>query len=148
MKLSNYNKALENLEKIIIESNIDGTYGDGETLVNNEDFPIEHEFSDQLYMRKMKMKAGSIVISAIHETEHFWFLLKGRILVCTDGETVEHIAPCYTKSEYGAKRLIKCIEDCLFINVHKNPSNTQDLNEIEKNIYSMSWEEHHNKKNI
>ena len=148
MKLSNYNKALENLERAIIESNIEGVYGDGKTLVDNEDFPVEHEFSDQLYMRKMKMKAGSIVISAIHETEHFWFLLEGKILVVTDGETVEHIAPCYTKSEYGAKRLIKCIEDCLFINVHKNPSNTHDLNEIEKEIYSMSWEEHHNKKNI
>lgn len=148
MKLSNYNKAIENLEQSIINSNAEGLYGDGKNLVNNDDFPIEHDFADQLYMRKMKMKSGSMVISAIHETEHFWFLLSGKILVSTNGETVEHIAPCYSKSEYGDKRLILCIEDCLFINIHKNTSNTHDLEEIEKNLYSMNWKEHNNKKNI
>lgn len=147
MKLNKYNKIVEDLENALINLQPEGIYGDGKILVNNEEFPIGHEFADQLYMRKMEMKAGSVVISAIHETEHFWFLLKGIILVATNGETVEHIAPCYTKSEYGAKRIILCIEDCLFINVHKNPTNTHDLNEIEKTIYSMNWEEHNNKKN-
>ena len=148
MKPSKFMAQLEGLQKSLIECaklGQEGVYGDGEDLVNNEEFPIEHDFSDQLYMRKMKMKAGSMVISAIHHTEHFWFLMYGRILVATDGETVEHIAPCYSLSIKGAKRLIMCLEDCLFINIHKNPTNTKNIEEVENNLYSMTIEEFNKK---
>ena len=142
-KLSNYKQRLENLQNVLIENNnIEGIYGDGKNLVNNDVFKITHDFSDQLYMRKMIMPAGSFVVSAIHHTDHFWFLLVGRILVTTDGEEIEHIAPCYEKSIKGAKRLIKCLEDCLFINVHKNPTNTKNMKKIEKKLYSFTIEEY------
>ena len=148
-KLSNYTKKLEVLQEVLIANNHeDFIYGDGETLVNNEEFPIKHNFSDQLYMREMRMKAGTFVVSAMHHTDHFWFLMTGRILVTTDGETIEHIAPCFEKSIKGAKRLIMCSEDCIFINIHKNPSNTRDLDEIENKLYSFTIEEYVNKEKI
>lgn len=148
-KLSNYKQRLEKLQNVLIENNnIDGVYGDGKNLVNNEVFTISNDFSDQLYMRKMIMPAGSFVISAIHHTDHFWFLMYGRILVTTDDQEVEHIAPCYEKSIKGAKRLIKCLEDCLFINVHKNPTNTEDMKKIEESLYSFTIEEYNKKERI
>lgn len=148
-KLSNYTKKLEVLQEVLIANNHeDFIHGDGKTLVNNEEFPIKHNFSDQLYMREMRMKAGTFVVSAMHHTDHFWFLMTGRILVTTDGETVEHIAPCFEKSIKGAKRLITCSEDCIFINIHKNPSNTIDLDEIENKLYSFTIEEYINKEKI
>ena len=128
MELSIFNRQVEELQNLMIANNsIEGVYGDGENYVDNEDFPITHEFSDQLYMRKMKMKAWSFVISAVHHTAHFWFLLQGRIAVNTNGDMVEHIAPCYESSLEGAKRIIYCLEDCLFINVQKNPTNTKNI---------------------
>ena len=137
------------LQEVLIANNHeDFIHGDGKTLVNNEEFPIKHNFSDQLYMREMRMKAGTFVVSAIHHTDHFWFLMTGRILVTTDGETIEHIAPCFEKSIKGAKRLITCSEDCIFINIHKNPSNTIDLDEIENKLYSFTIEEYINKEKI
>lgn len=145
-KLSNYTKSLEDLQNVMIENNhLENVFGDGKSLVNNEIFRIENEFSDQLYMRKMYMPKECVVVSAIHHTEHFWFLLKGRILVTTDGEQIEHIAPCYQKSMKGAKRLILSLEDTLFINVHKNPTNTQDMKEIEKSLYSITMDEYNKK---
>lgn len=148
-KLSNYKQKLENLQNILIENNdIEGIYGDGKNLVNNDVFKITHDFSDQLYMRKMIMPAGSFVISAIHHTDHFWFLMTGRILVTTDDEEIEHIAPCYEKSIKGAKRLIKCLEDCVFINVHKNPKNIKKIKKIEKKLYSFTIEEYNKKEGI
>lgn len=148
-KLSNYKQKLENLQNILIENNdIEGIYGDGKNLVNNDVFKITHDFSDQLYMRKMIMPAGSFVVSAIHHTDHFWFLMTGRILVTTDGEEIEHIAPCYEKSIKGAKRLIKCLEDCIFINVHKNPKNIKKIKKIEKKLYSFTIEEYNKKEGI
>jgi|TARA_R100001460_G_scaffold63892_1_gene104066 quercetin dioxygenase-like cupin family protein len=148
-QLTNFTSRLEDLQNVMIENNdIEGVYGDGKTLVNNEVFRIEHEFADQLYMRKMYMPANSVVVSAIHHTEHFWFLLKGTIFVTTDGEEVKHIAPCYTKSMKGAKRLIIATEDTLFINVHKNPTNTQELEEIEQSLYSMTVEEYNKQEEL
>tara|TARA_R110000764_G_C10912202_1_gene372851 strand:- start:366 stop:821 length:456 start_codon:yes stop_codon:yes gene_type:complete len=144
MELSLFNQRLEAFQSIMIKnaSDEDKVYGDGKQLVDNEEFPITHDFSDQLYMRKMKMKKGSLVVSTYHNTDHFWFLLEGRIQVNTNGEIIEHIAPCYEKSIKGAKRLIICLEDCMFINVHKNPTNTESLEEIEKNLYSFNIEEY------
>ena len=147
MELSIFNKQVEELQNLMISSNnIEGVYGDGKNYVDNEDFPITHEFSDQLYMRKMEMKAGSFVISALHHTAHFWFLLSGKIVVNTNGDIVEHTAPCYETSLEGAKRVIYCIEDCLFINVHKNPTNTKDIDKVEDYLYSFTIDEY-NKKN-
>jgi|TARA_R100000482_G_C5091743_1_gene131157 hypothetical protein len=148
-KLSNFTHELENLQGEMIKNNhLPNVFGDGENLVNNDVFRIENEFSDQLYMRKMYMPKECVVVSAIHHTEHFWFLLKGRILVTTNGEQVEHIAPCYEKSIKGAKRLILSLEDALFINVHKNPTNTRDMKEVEEALYSITIEEYNKKEKL
>jgi len=147
--VSNFTIRLEELQNTLIENNnLEGVFGDGKSLVDNDVFPITHNFSDQLYMRKMYMPEEHVVISAMHHTEHFWFLLKGRILVTTDGEQVEHVAPCYEKSIKGAKRLILSLEDSLFINVHKNPTNTKDMDEVEKSLYSITIEEYNKKEKL
>jgi quercetin dioxygenase-like cupin family protein len=148
-KLSNFTKRLEEFQNAMIANNdIEGVFGDGKSLVNNELIPITHNFSDQLYMRQMRMPAGSIVVSAVHHTDHFWFLMTGKILVTTNGETIEHIAPCYELSIKGAKRLIHCIEDCIFINVHKNPTNTKDMSLVEDNLYSFTIDEFNKKEKL
>lgn len=150
MELSIFNKKLEELQNVMFENASDENkiYGDGKNLVNNDVIRIENDFADQLYMRKMYMPEDSIVISAAHHTEHFWFLLKGTIIVTTQGEQVEHIAPCYEKSLKGAKRLILSLEDSLFINVHKNPTNTQDMKEVENSLYSITMEEYIKKEKL
>ena len=148
-ELNNYTKRLENLQQVLIENNdLENIFGDGKTLVDNELIPITHNFSDQLYMRQMNMPADTFVISAIHHTDHFWFLMTGRILVTTNGETIEHIAPCYEISIKGAKRLIQCVEDCVFINVHKNPTNTKNISNIEESLYSFTMEEYNKKEKL
>ena len=88
---TNFIKQLETLQDVFIENNdLEGVYGDGKSLVNNEAFPITNNFTDGLYMRQMKMEADTVVISAIHHTNHFWFLLSGKVVVQADDETVEH----------------------------------------------------------
>ena len=76
MELSVFNQKLEAFQNIMIENASDENkiYGDGKELVSNEEFPISHDFSDQLYMRKMKMKKGSLVVSTYHNTDHFSIL--------------------------------------------------------------------------
>jgi hypothetical protein len=101
-----------------------------------------------LYMRQMKMKAGSMVISAMHHTNHFWFLLSGKVNVIADEEQVEHVAPCWSYSFKGTKRLIKCLEDCVWINIIANPTNTRDMDKVEKSFFSITLEEYNKKEKL
>jgi len=45
----------------------------------------------------------------------------------------------------GTKRLIKCVEDCVWINVIANPTDTRDMKEIEDNFFSITLEEYNKK---
>jgi|TARA_R110000744_G_scaffold320582_1_gene426730 hypothetical protein len=146
---TNFIKQLEILQNVLIENNHqEGVCGDGKSLLSNEAYPITNNFSDGLYMRQMKMAADTIAISAIHHTNHFWFLLSGKVIVESNKETVEHIAPCWSHSIKGAKRLIRCIEDCVWINIIANPTNTNDMEEVEENFFSITLEEYNKKEKL
>jgi len=138
MELKNINKSVQQLQDAIIDSGIG--FGDGKSIVEIPDIPIKHSFADQVYIRQMDMKQGQLVIGAIHNHQHAWFLMKGRVLINNNGEEVEHVAPCYTVSEPGSKRFIYALEDSIFVNVHKNPSNTKDIEKLEKEIVSFDIE--------
>ena len=94
----------------------------------------------------MNIKKGQVIVGAIHNHLHAWFLMEGRVIINNNGEIIEHIAPCYTVSEPGSKRLIYALEDSIFVNVHKNPSNTKNIKDLEKDIVSFNTEEYERKK--
>tara|TARA_R100000935_G_C2820506_1_gene159546 strand:- start:1209 stop:1586 length:378 start_codon:yes stop_codon:yes gene_type:complete len=107
-------------------------------IVNCENIiPITHEFADQIYLRKMIMQKNQIVVGAEHKHEHVWFLLVGKVLIKENGEKIMHKAPCYTISKPGAKRTILALEECIFMNVHKNPDNTKNIKELENQIVNL-----------
>jgi quercetin dioxygenase-like cupin family protein len=138
MKLKNINLSVDEIQDIIVNSDIG--VGDGKSIANIPEIPIKHLFADQIYIRQMEMKQGQIVVGAIHNHLHAWFLMKGRVLINNNGEKIEHIAPCYTVSQPGSKRFIYALEDSIFVNVHKNPSNTKDIEKLEKEIVSFDIE--------
>ena len=88
------------------------------------------------------MKKDSVVVGAIHNHLHVWFLLTGHITVATEDNIEDYIAPCYVTSTPGVKRVIYANEESIFVNVHKNPTNTQDLDELESEIVSKNYEEY------
>lgn len=104
--------------------------------------PIRHFFMDGVYVREMTMKAGVTVIGAIHKHLHMCFLLTGRILVANEEETIEHVAPCFIISTPGIKRVLYAEEDSVWYNTHKNPSDTEDVKRLEKEIVAISYEEY------
>tara|TARA_R100001463_G_scaffold120280_2_gene176313 strand:+ start:13 stop:477 length:465 start_codon:yes stop_codon:yes gene_type:complete len=137
-------KGILELEKVLID-NTDGENiisNKGESIVRSEKFPLKHSFADGIYVREMKMKKGSAVVGAIHNHLHVWFLLVGKITVTTETEQVQYIAPCYVVVTPGAKRVIYANEESIFVNIHKNPSNTQDLDKLETEIVSKNYEEY------
>ena len=117
--------------------------GDGKQVVTNSKIaPIKHTFADGVYIRQMDMVKDSIVVGAIHKHLHVWFLLIGHVTVTTEDTTEDYIAPCYVVSTPGIKRVILANKDSIFVNIHKNPSNTQDIDKLEKEIVALNYEEY------
>lgn len=140
----NSRKNILELEKSLINI-ADGinVEGDGEHVVTESKIaPIKHTFADGIYVRQMDMKADSVVVGAIHKHLHVWFLLTGHVTIATEDTTEDYIAPCYVVSTPGVKRVILANEDSIFVNIHKNPSNTKDLDMLEKEIVALNYKEY------
>lgn len=137
--------ALSNREQIQGLQNLLVENADGVNVVthqNSEIFPLEHTFADGIYIRQMTMNKDSLVVGAIHNHLHVWFLLSGHITVATEDESLEYLAPCHVLATPGTKRVIYANEDSVFVNVHKNPTNNQDIEELEREIVSATFEEY------
>ena len=134
---------IQALQELLI-SNADGENieGDGKNIIHSKNFPLKHTFADGIYIRQMDMETGSVVIGAIHNHLHVWFLLTGHLAVATENSIEEFIAPCYVLAKPGSKRVIYAMEESIFVNVHKNPNNIKDIKKLEDEIVSLTFEEY------
>jgi len=100
--------------------------------------PHVNHFADGMYARELFMPAGMIISSKIHITNHFCFVLKGKAQVVDEhkgGQVIE--APCMIKTLAGTKRVLKILEDSLWITVHATEET--DVDEIEKQIIATDF---------
>ena len=116
--------------------------GDGKSIVHSDNFPLKHVFADGIYIRQMDMQADSVVVGAIHNHLHAWFLLTGHLAVVTEDTTEEFVSPCYVLATPGSKRVIYALEDSIFVNIHKNPDNIKDIKKLEDEIVSLTFEDY------
>ena len=96
------------------------------------DVPVEHHFAPGVYMRQMNAKAGTLVVSKMHRTEHMNILLTGSLTVATENGIELLTAPLVIKSMPGTKRIGYFHEDSSWITVH--PTQTTDLDLIEQQV--------------
>jgi len=148
---SNFKKQVTELEKKLINiSDNKIVFGDGKEIVHEKRYKYKHTFGDGTYIRQMFIPKGDVILGAIHKHLHVWILLSGHITVSTEDSTDEYKAPFTTLSTPGVKRIIYAREDSVFTNIHKNPTNTQDIKELEKQIVALNYDEYEeyiNKKN-
>ena len=134
---------IENLETELLKNNHPNI-----VKGNSEFFPLKHSFSEGVYIREMLMEKGGIVIGKLHKYSHTWFFMKGELLVATDQGTNNYIAPCYVNAPAGAKRVIHAIEDSVFINVHPNPNNITNIEQLEDMLTCKSYKAYDKYKQI
>lgn len=109
---------------------------------NKIDCPLAHTFMPGLYMREIFMPKGSKVTSKIHKHRHPYFVLKGTVRVWIDGMGWQLIkAPFKGITEPGTRRVLDVLEDTIWVTVHSNPDDTEDLSIIEERLI----ETHENK---
>ena len=89
-------------------------------------------FAPGVYMRQMNAKAGTLVVSKMHRTEHMNILLTGSLTVATENGIELLTAPLVIKSMPGTKRIGYFHEDSSWITVH--PTGETDLELIEQQV--------------
>jgi hypothetical protein len=90
-----------------------------------------HHFAAGMYLREFSMPAGMLVVGKTHLHQHFMLLVKGEATVAGEHGLQRIRAPFITVSQPGAKRVVLAHEDCMFVTVHLNPTDTRDLLQIE-----------------
>ena len=138
-----YKEKVKELEDYII-SIADGVdiVASNKELVYPDMWEYKHSFANGIYVREMRMKKGQLGFSAIHKHSYAFFLLSGVLASSKEEGVEEFIGPCYIISPQGAKRIVYAIKDCVIVTIHANPTNTQDLKELEKLNVVFNWEEY------
>lgn len=91
----------------------------------------QHHFAPGMYMRELTVPKDMLIVGKTHRHAHFLFVMAGRAVVVSEfgGEIVE--AGYFGISVPGVKRVVYALEDTLFLTVHANKDDSQDLEVIE-----------------
>jgi|GEM_PF-1416464 hypothetical protein len=116
---------------------------EGATFGDSTNLPLTHRFSDGLYIREMVIPAGTVLTGKIHKHDHPNFLMSGEILVVTEDKGKQHLkGPLIIISPAGTKRIGFAITDVTWVTVHLNPTNTEDLEKLEKIVIAENFDKY------
>ena len=136
VKASNTRDLIIGFEGVL--KNTEGVY-----IGDNKMCPLKHSFSEGIYVREIFIPKGTFIAGKIHKHEHPNFLMSGIVKVITEGKGEELLTgPLSIISEPGTKRALYSITDLVWITVHANPTNTQDLAELEKTVIADSFSDY------
>ena len=137
-----YREKVEELQEIFtnqIEAQVE--HNDGK-VVYPTFTKYNHYFSDGLYIREMSSVKDSMFFTVIHNVANPLFLMTGKVAFSSEDGVEELVAPTFILTKPGAKRICYWIEDSVLVTVHPNPKGLTDLDEIEKEMFSTTWEEY------
>jgi hypothetical protein len=140
---SNFREQVEYIENLLLNSDSPEVFKG-----NSDEFPLNHLFSEGIYTREIFIKKGMFVIGKIHKFDHTFFLMKGKLMLCTDEGVKEIEAPYYGNATAGTKRVAVALEDTIFVNVHPNPNNIKEIEKLEETFVVSSYKEYNNYKLI
>ncbi len=97
--------------------------------------PVEvlHIYSEGLYIREMRAKAGTFLISRLHKEKTLNVMLSGKVQVVRDGAPVTMTAPTIFESNENERKVGVIIEDVSWWNVY--PTTEQLLYKLEETYY-------------
>lgn len=100
-----------------------------------------HHFAPGVYMREIFIPKGTTLTGKIHKTEHLNILSQGDLSVMTEDGVKRLTASTVIKSQPGIKRVGFAHEDTVWITVHHNPDDAQDVDLIEERLIAKTFAE-------
>lgn len=140
-KVLDIEKAVTREEILNLENEI--SQMEGAFFGNTINCPLKHSFTDGIYVREIFIPKGTMLTGRIHKHEHPNFLLKGTVKIATEYDGVQILkAPLSMISKAGTKRTLIALTDLVWVTVHHNPKNKQNIDELESDIVAPSYEEY------
>lgn len=106
------------------------------------DCPVLHHFGHGVYIREVRMPAGSLILGHRHKHKHTNILVSGRLKFLNEGgDVVELTAPAVITSNPGRK-LAYILEDTVWQNVYATQE--RDVEKLEQLLLDKSeaWLDH------
>ena len=94
------------------------------------DCPVRWLFASGMCAREIRIPTGVTIVGAVHRMDNIAELSQGRLLLVTDGEAIELVAPCKVVVIAGAKTAVTTLDDVVWTNYLPNPSNEQDPDKL------------------
>ena len=96
----------------------------------------------QLEQDLFELADGENIVGAIHKHLHMCFLTEGHVSVADEKGRKEYVAPCHIIATPGIKRVLYAHENSVWYNTHKNPTNTTNIDEIERETVSVDYKQY------
>lgn len=103
------------------------------------DTPLDEYFAPGVYVRVIKIPAGTWLIGKTHKTEHLNICLSGKGRVFIAGKEYHLNGQAFIKSFPGEKKLFDVSEEMLWATIHA--TDIEDIDEIEKKTVMSDDEE-------
>lgn len=102
------------------------------------DMPVAHEFAKGMYMRKLFIKKGTVLVGKIHKQECMNIVASGDISVLTETGSMRCKAGFTVVSPAGIQKLGYAHEDTVFINVFL--TDETDIDKLESTLVCESYD--------
>lgn len=99
--------------------------------MEQEECPVEHFFSNGVYVRQVTLKAGLFVMGHRHKAPHLNIMVQGRILLLNDDGTVTELKAPFMKETGAGRKVAFILEDTVWLNIHAtNETNIETLEKL------------------
>jgi len=123
-------------EILALESWIKANTNQEEQIATSQ---TNHYHIQGVYVRELKLKAGTVLTGKIHNFESIGILSQGRMRILTSDGAFIVEAPFVAVDKPGIKRLGVCETDCTFVTVHR--TDATDIKDIEDELVSDTFDE-------
>lgn len=115
--------------------------GNKNVVVGNSNmFPLNHSFSEGVYIREMLMPKDGLIVGKVFKCSHHFILLKGKLLISMPGEETKiYIAPSWFTCASNVRRVLLSLEDSVFMNILPNPDNETNIDILEERLLKDNY---------
>jgi hypothetical protein len=94
--------------------------------------PVEHYTASRIYVRKITVPAGTVVVTKKHRKDHITIAIAGCCTVVDEkGQTTDVRAPCIWVTPVGRQRSVLCHTEVIWATAHSVPDGLT-VSEIEE----------------
>lgn len=103
-------------------------------------FPLKHSFAEGVYIREIVIPKGMFCIGKLHKESYINCIMMGDMTVFTEQGVKRIKGPCSVVAPAGTKRFGYSHEETVWITVHPNPTNSDNIEMLEKEIHAEDYD--------